>query len=349
MAASVRLEDFLEGIASRRGESGTAIAATVMALADAGRTLADIAGSGLLTGKLAAVRGGTAFEHMQKEVDLQADAIVVDALRTAPVAVVGSEEMDEPLVLAPKAPLAVAIDPLDGSSNVNTNAPIGTIFSILRMPENGAGAFETVFVQRGRDQLAAGFLIYGPHTALVLTLGKGTQIFTLDRVRDVFVLTVQRARVPERTREYAINGSNQRHWDEAIQLYVQDCQHGGDGPRGEDFNMRWTASMVAEAYRIFMRGGVYLYPADARQGYAEGRLRLVYEANPIAFLMEQAGGAAIDGRRSILDIVPRSLHQRVPLIFGSRAEVERIARYCTGPAALGERSPLFGNRSLFRM
>lgn len=349
MEASIGLEDFLEGFAFRRGERSAAVATTIKALAEAGRVMVEITRRGPLAGKLAAARGVTNFGDSRKELDLKADAIIVDALRTAPVAVIGSEEMDEPLVLAPQASLAVAIDPLDGSSNIDVNAPIGTIFSILEMPSAAAGAIDTAFFQRGRDQLAAGFLIYGPHTALVLTLGKGTHIFTFDHVREAFVLCRHRVHVPERTREYAINASNQRHWDESIQLYVQDCQQGCEGPRGEDFNMRWIASMVAEAYRILMRGGVYLYPADARQGYAEGRLRLVYEANPIAFIMEQAGGAAVDGHARILDIVPRSLHQRVPLIFGSRAEVERIARYCAGPAAFGERSPLFRNRTLFRM
>lgn len=347
MAASVRLEDFLEGIALRRGEKGRTIAATIMALAGAGRRLAEVAGTGSFAGKLAAVREVT-NGNTHEEFDLQADSIVVDALRAAPVAVVGSEEMTEALILAPDAPLAVAIDPLDGSSNIRTSAPIGTIFSILQVPPNPADGLKTAFLQCGRDQLAAGFLIYGAHAALVLTVGEGTQIFTLDRVRSVFFLSIACVRVPEETHEYAINGSNQRHWDGATQLYVQDCQQGRDGPRGADFNTRWIASMVAEAYRILMRGGVYLYPADGRQGYLEGRLRLVYEANPIAFLMEQAGGSAIDGYKNILDIVPKSLHQRVPLVFGSRAEVERIARYYAGPAAFAERSPLFGNRSLFR-
>jgi fructose-1,6-bisphosphatase I len=202
------------------------------------------------------------------------------------------------------------------------------------------------FLQSG-PPLAAGFIVYGPQTALVITVGKGAQIFTMDPDSGVFIQTVAHVRIPAQTREYAINGSNFRHWDEATRLYIKDCHSGSKGPRGVDFNTRWVASLVAEAYRIMIRGGIYLYPGDARAGYAKGRLRLVYEANPLAWLIEQAGGAATDGRRRILDIAATSLHERVPFIFGSIDEVERVARYYANPAE-GAQSPLFGQRSLFR-
>ncbi len=246
------------------------------------------------------------------------------------------------------APLAVAMDPLDGSSNIDANVSIGTIFSLLPRATAGNGASEAAVLQAGTNQLAAGMVVYGPQTALVLTLGQGTHIFTLERTTSTFVLTRADVRIPVGTREYAINASNYRHWEEPVRAYIDDCIAGAEGPRGENFNMRWIASLVAEAYRIFARGGIFLYPRDARRGYRSGRLRLVYEANPIAFLVEQADGAASDGERRILGIHPRELHERVPLVFGARDKVERVARYHANPHSIGERSPLFARRGLFR-
>jgi len=270
---------------------------------------------------------------------------MVDALRAAPVAVIGSEELDAPLSAAAAAPIAVAIDPLDGSDNIDTGVPVGTIFAVLPRAGDAAGGL----LQPGTAQIAAGYFMYGSRTLLALTFGSGTQVFTLDPDCGAFVLTSAAVEIPRETREYAINGSNHRHWDEAVRLYVADCQKGASGPHGTDFNTRWNASLVAEATRILTRGGIYLYPADARPNYRQGRLRLTYEANPIAFLVEQAGGGASDGRSRILDLVPAALHQRVPLVFGSRREVERIARYYAAPQDTGETSPLFGRRSLFRV
>ncbi len=318
------------------------VAETVQALAGAAVTIAELIAAGPLAGSMAKVRGYHEDGDSQKELDAVADQLVADALRLAPVAVLGSEEADEPLALSPNGILAVAVDPLDGSSNIDTNISVGTIFSIL--PHNGPNSL----LQPGNRQLAAGFFVYGPQTSLVMTAGEGTQVFVLDRVSRKFVLTHERVVIAAETAEYAINGSNLRHWDGAIRSYVEDCQAGADGPRGKDFNTRWVASMVAEAYRILMRSGVYLYPGDARKGYANGRLRLVYEANPIAFIVEQADGRATDGHRRILEIIPSKLHQRIPLVFGSRAEVERIARYQINSAGLPERSPLFGKRGLLR-
>ncbi|QFR34761.1 class 1 fructose-bisphosphatase [Ancylobacter sp. TS-1] len=318
------------------------VASAVLALAAAGIRISELLAAGPLAGALATVRGHHADGDSQKELDVIADDLVREALAAAPVALLGSEEADEAVTLAPAGTLAVAVDPLDGSSNIDSNMSVGTIFSIL--PFVGADSL----LQPGSAQLAAGFLLYGPQTALVLTVGAGTQVFTLDRATGAFLLSEARAFVVPETAEYAINGSNLRHWDGAIRSYVDDCQAGTEGPRGKDFNTRWVASMVADVYRILVRGGVYLYPGDARGGYAQGRLRLVYEANPIAFLMEQAQGAATDGSRPILDLIPTHLHQRVPLVFGSRAEVERIARYHGGASAMPERSPLFGRRGLLR-
>ncbi|PWR23127.1 class 1 fructose-bisphosphatase [Zavarzinia compransoris] len=340
----ILLEHYLDDYAGKDNQQAAAVAATVLALAGAGRQLAALVALGPLAGAMAALRCGERFGDSQKELDLRSHDLVVEHLAAAPVAIVGSEEADEALVLDAAAPLAVAVDPLDGSSNIETNAPIGTIFSIYPVGE----ALDRALLQPGSAQLAAGLIIYGPQTLLVLTVGRGTSVFVLDPRSGDFALATAAAAVPARTREYAINASNQRHWDGAIKRYIGDCQKGAEGPRGLDFNTRWVASMVADAYRILVRGGIYLYPGDDRAGYREGRLRLVYEANPIAFLMEQAGGAATDGRGRILDIAPRTLHQRVPLVFGSADEVAHVARYHSDAFAGGDDSPLFGDRSLFR-
>jgi fructose-1,6-bisphosphatase I len=263
------------------------------------------------------------------------------------VTILASEEIEEPIALDRGADLAVALDPLDGSSNIDANVAVGTIFSVLPASSNGSDA-TACFLQPGHRQRAAGYVIYGPQCAMVLTVGKGTLVFTLDDKADTLRLTGPNVQIPVTTREYAINASNQRHWSPVVRAYIADCLAGREGPRGEDFNMRWIASLVAECHRILSRGGVFLYPGDARRGYEHGRLRLVYEANPIAWLVEQAGGKATNGADRILDIVPGALHQRTPLVFGSSEEVERVARYKREPQLIGQRSPLFGERGLFR-
>jgi fructose-1,6-bisphosphatase I len=225
---------------------------------------------------------------------------------------------------------------------------VGTIFSLL--PATGAPDTDPAasFLQAGVSMLGAGFFIYGPQLALVLSLGSGTHVFVHSTRLGTFVQAYESRIIPQKTQEFAINAANYRHWDEAVRLYVDDCLEGAEGPREKDFNMRWIASLVAECYRILMRGGVFLYPGDQRRGYSQGRLRLVYEANPIAYLIEQAAGAATDAITRILEIEPESLHQRVPVVFGSAREVARIARYHTEPSAIGERAPLFSRRGLFR-
>jgi fructose-1,6-bisphosphatase I len=338
-----RYLDAWAGGDARRNE----VAATIASIAEATVSIAELVALGPLAGQLAAVVGRNAGGDEQNDLDVRTNEIIFAALRKAPVAVVGSEEEASPVVLDEHAPLGVALDPLDGSSNVATNVSIGTIFSVL--PVATSGTLEATLLQPGTEQLAAGFVLYGPQTALVLSVGAGTQFFTLDRRTSAFRLTRPDLQIAQGNGEFAINASNYRHWDEAIRTYVDDCFAGVEGPRRQDFNMRWIASLVAEAFRILAKGGIYLYPRDARPGYQNGRLRLVYEANPIAMLIEQAGGAATDGVNRILEIVPRELHQRVPLVFGSREKVERAARYHTGGLAIGERSPLFGRRGLFRV
>lgn len=323
-----------------------AVAATMGALATVAIELAELLGQGALAGPLGRFTGKKGDIDEQKEIDLLANNRIVDALRGAPVAAVASEEMDAPLLLAEKAPLLVALDPLDGSSNIDANASIGTIFTVLPALEHNEEP--SAFLQRGVNQLAGGFFLYGPQTVLVSTVGAGTQVFTLDRRSGAFLLTHPKVEIPPRTSEYAINDSNSRHWDDPVRTYVDDCRRGKDGPRGRDFNMRWTGSPVADIYRIISRGGIYLYPGDKRRGFRDGRLRLIYEANPIAWVIEQAGGAASTGRERLLEVTPTSLHQRVPIIAGSRFEVEHAARLHDGRQVRGERSPLFSRRGLLR-
>lgn len=323
-----------------------AIAATVTALAGACMEIALLLGQGALAGPLGRATGKRGEVDEQKEIDVLSNDRIVEALRRAPVAAVASEEMEGPLLLDAKAPLLVALDPLDGSSNIDANASIGTIFTVLPALEHNEDP--SAFLQPGVNQLAGGFFVYGPQTTLVVSVGAGTQIFTLDRTTGTFVLTHSKVEIAPRTSEYAINGSNSRHWDEPVRTYIEDCDRGREGPRGRDFNMRWTGSPVVDIYRILSRGGIYLYPGDRRREFRNGRLRLIYEANPIAWLVEQAGGAASTGRERVLEVRPQSLHQRTPLIAGSRTEVEHVVRLHDGLQIRGERSPLFSRRGLLR-
>jgi len=340
------LDEYLEGWA-KAGDLHRAVASTLKEVAGACREIAALVATGSCVDDLGARKREGVGGDFQTELDLRAQYLLVKALARAPVAAVASEEMETPLPLSPDAPINMALDPLDGSSNIETNASIGTIFSLLPAPAGSSASDPAAFLRPGREQLAAGYAIYGPQTALALTLGNGTDLFTLDPARGQFVRSRANVRVPPQAREFAANASNYRYWDIPVQTWFNECLAGADGPRADNFNMRWTASMVAEAHRILVRGGVYLYPSDARQGYRNGRLRLIYEANPIAFLMEQANGQGSTGRERILDLVPRLLHERVPFVFGARQEVERIERYHLGGSPTAEASPLFGQRGLF--
>jgi fructose-1,6-bisphosphatase I len=251
------------------------------------------------------------------------------------------------MVLNPGAPLAVAIDPLDGSSNIAVGMIVGTIFGIRPVvsdPNDPNASFKTP----GTTQTAAGFTVYGPATTFVVTLGNGTRIFTLDRTDKVFRLTHDALKVVDTANEYAVNSSNGRHWDGPVKAFIEDCLRGEDGPRDRNFNMRWTAALVADAQRVLIRGGIFLYPGDSRKGYEQGRLRLLYETAPIAFVMEQAGASATDGQTRILDVVATRIHERSPLVFGSTDEVSCVAKYYEGRQPAAGRSPLFGQRGLMR-
>ncbi|MEZ5098186.1 MAG: class 1 fructose-bisphosphatase [Nocardioides sp.] len=283
----------------------------------------------------------------QKPLDVQAEEMFLTGLTGSPVAAVCSEETEEAIPVTDGGSLVVVIDPVDGSGNIDINAPVGTIFGILPVAgheDDPAGAA----LQTGRHLLAAGYIVYGPSAVLALSYGEGTDLYALDPAAGTFIRTASGIQIPEESREYAINASNALHWPHGINRYITDLVSGSAGPRGQSFNMRWLAALVAEAYRIFVRGGIYLYPADDRSGYEHGRLRLVYEGNPIAYLCQQAGGLATDGVTEVLDLEPTDLHQRIPLVFGSRAKVERVRRYLTDPQTYPEQSPLFAERGLFR-
>jgi fructose-1,6-bisphosphatase I len=286
-------------------------------------------------GALGGVLGSAGSANVQGEVQKKLDIIANDVLIEANewgghLAAMASEEMDTIHVVPnryPQGEYLLLFDPLDGSSNIDVNVSIGTIFSVLKKADARTAVSESDFLQAGTRQVAAGYCVYGPQTTLVLTVGDGVTMFTLDREQGSFVLTQEHVRIPEDTQEFAINMSNMRHWAAPVHRYVDECLQGKDGPRGKDFNMRWVASMVADVHRILTRGGIFLYPWDKREPGKAGKLRLMYEANPMSWLVEQAGGASSNGSARILDIEPAQLHQRVSVILGSRNEVERAVRY----------------------
>ena len=294
-------------------------------------------GKGALAGLLGehAAAGADAAINVQGEAQKKLDVIANEILLEANewgghLAAMASEEMEGPHAIPhryPKGEYLLLFDPLDGSSNIDVNVSVGTIFSVLKCPEGVTEPSAEAFLQPGSKQVCAGFAVYGPSTVLVLTLGNGVHAFTLDRELGSFVLTQEHIRIPEDTKEFAINMSNMRFWEPPMKRYIDELLAGKSGPRGVDFNMRWVASMVADVFRILTRGGIFMYPRDLKDPGKPGRLRLMYEANPMAMIVEQAGGAASTGVARILDVQPTGLHQRVPVVLGSKREVERVVTY----------------------
>src|SRR5574343_226187 len=286
-------------------------------------------------GALGEVLGSAETENVQGEVQKKLDVIANDVLIEANqwgghLAAMASEEMDSIHVVPdryPQGEFLLLFDPLDGSSNIDVNVSIGTIFSVLRKVTNHRGVSEEDFLQPGKQQAAAGYCVYGPQTTLVLSVGDGVVMFTLDREMGSWVLTADAVKIPEDTKEFAINMSNMRHWAPPVKRYIDECLAGKEGSRGKDFNMRWVASMVADVHRILTRGGIFMYPWDKREPTKPGKLRLMYEANPMAFLVEQAGGASTNGVQRIMEIQPGHLHERVSVMLGSKNEVERVTSY----------------------
>ncbi len=300
-------------------------------------------GKGALGGNLGSAGTENIQGETQKKLDVVSNEILLEANEWGGhLAAIASEEMDHPYAIPnryPKGEYLLVFDPLDGSSNIDVNISVGTIFSVLRCPEGTTEPNHASFFQPGSKQVAAGYAVYGPSTELVLTLGDGVFSFTLDREAGGFKLVRSDIQIPVETKEFAINMSNQRFWEAPVQRYINEMVAGKTGPLGRDYNMRWVASMVADVHRIISRGGIFMYPYDTKDPSKAGKLRLLYEANPMAFIIEQAGGAASTGREPILDIVPHELHQRVPVILGSKQEVERIVRYHREGASLA--SPNF--------
>jgi fructose-1,6-bisphosphatase I len=291
---------------------------------------------------LGTTMGQNADGDQQKALDILADEAFAAEMKNCAIRWYASEEQEKIVGLDPKGTFALAIDPLDGSSNIDVNVSIGTIFSIFIAKPDA----EASFLRPANEQQVAGYFIYGPQTALVVTFGNGVMHFIMDPITRKFTLADRALTIPEDSHEYAINASNYRHWHDPVRAYVDDCLAGTEGPRSKDFNMRWVASLVAETHRILARGGVFLYPGDKRDGYANGRLRMLYECAPIAMLIAQAGGKATDGSDEILNKTASALHARTPFVFGSRQKVERIAAYHDLPD--NEAAALFGARGLFR-
>ncbi|MEO7194374.1 MAG: class 1 fructose-bisphosphatase [Pseudonocardiaceae bacterium] len=307
-------------------------------------------------GALGDVLGAAATTNVQGETQQKLDLVANDLFLRANewgglVAGMVSEELEAPYPIPeryPRGKYLLMFDPLDGSSNIDVNLSVGSIFSILRAANPGSKATEEDFLRPGSEQVCAGYAIYGPSTMIILTVGTGVHGFTLEPQLGEFILTHPAIQIPAAAREFAINASNSRFWEPAVTRYVDECLAGSTGPRGKDFNMRWVASLVAETHRILARGGVFLYPRDTKEPVKRGRLRLLYEANPVAFLIEQAGGLASTGRARVLDIEPEDLHQRIAFIFGAREEVERIERYHRDHNMIDDNVPLYGTRGLFR-
>jgi fructose-1,6-bisphosphatase I len=304
-------------------------------VARACKSISQAVNKGALGGVLGTAGSENVQGEVQKKLDIIANEVLIEANEWGGhLAAMASEEMDDIYAVPNRYPLGeylLLFDPLDGSSNIDVNVSIGTIFSVLKKHNDDPKVVEPVsasdFLQPGKQQVAAGYCVYGPQTTLVLTVGDGVAMFTLDREQGSFVLTQENVQIPPDTKEFAINMSNMRHWDEPVKRYIDECLQGKEGPRGKDFNMRWIASMVADVHRILTRGGIFMYPWDKREPNKPGKLRLMYEANPMSWLIEQAGGAATNGKQRILDIQPTSLHERVSVILGSRNEVERVTSY----------------------
>lgn len=328
---AITLTQFLIEEQRANGEVKPDLRLLIEVVARACKRISIAVGKGALGGVLGDAGTSNVQDEAQKKLDVLSNEILLQANAWGgALAGLASEEMDDPSPIPdeyPKGGYLLLFDPLDGSSNIDVNVSVGTIFSVLRCPEGMSGCDEKAFLQPGTTQVAAGYAVYGPSTMLILTVGNGVHAFTLDREQGSFMLTQRNIMIPVDTKEFAINASNQRHWEPAVQRYVAECLQGKEGPRGKDFNMRWVASMVADVHRIISRGGVFMYPLDAKTKTQGGKLRLMYEANPMSFIVEQAGGAASTGRERIMALQPVKLHQRVPVIMGSKNEVEKVVSY----------------------
>ena len=333
MSSKISLSRYLVEQQRSKGKIPAELRLLLEVVARACKSISHAVNKGALGGVLGSAESENVQGEVQKKLDIIANDVLIEANEWGGhLAAMASEEMDHILPVPnryPQGEYLLLFDPLDGSSNIDVNVSIGTIFSVLKKPEGSQGVSEQDFLQPGKNQVAAGYCVYGPQTTLVLTVGDGVAMFTLDREQGSFVLTQENVSIPADTKEFAINMSNMRHWADPVRRYIDECLQGKEGPRGKDFNMLWIASMVADVHRILTRGGVFMYPWDKREPGKAGKLRLMYEANPMSWLIEQAGGAATNGKERILDIQPDQLHQRVSVMLGSKNEVDRVTRYHT--------------------
>ena len=331
MSSKISLSRYLVEQQRDKGHIPADLRLLLEVVARACKSISHAVNKGALGGVLGSAESENVQGEVQKKLDIIANEVLLEANEWGGhLAAMASEEMDSIYLVPnryPQGEYLLMFDPLDGSSNIDVNVSIGTIFSVLKKADDSQGVTEQDFLQPGKQQVAAGYCVYGPQTTLVLTVGDGVAMFTLDREQGSFVLTQENVQVPADTKEFAINMSNMRHWDEPVRRYIDECLQGKEGPRGKDFNMRWIASMVADVHRILTRGGVFMYPWDKREPHKPGKLRLLYEANPMSWLIEQAGGASTNGKERILDLQPGQLHERVSVILGSKNEVERVTQY----------------------
>jgi fructose-1,6-bisphosphatase I len=334
MATKISLTRYLVEKQRMDGHIPSQLRLLLEVVARACKSISQAVNKGALGGVLGTAGSENVQGEVQKKLDIIANEVLIEANEWGGhLAAMASEEMDSIYVVPnryPQGEYLLLFDPLDGSSNIDINASIGTIFSVLKKPEGHAGVEEKDFLQPGNKQVAAGYCIYGSQTTLVLTVGDGVAMFTLDREQGSFFLTEEDVKIPADTKEFAINMSNMRHWDAPVKRYIDECLQGEEGPLGKDFNMRWVASMVGDVHRILCRGGIFMYPWDKREPEKAGKLRLMYEANPMSWLIEQAGGASTNGKQRILDLQPTKLHERVSVMLGSKNEVERVTSYHSG-------------------
>ena len=328
MSTHIHLEQYLKTAKPKGNSIPAGLQELLLAVAHTCTTLSNEVAQGALIGLLGSAGTGNVQGEVQQKLDVIANDLLIEGVQgCTALAGLASEEMELPMPVQGTGNYLLLFDPLDGSSNIDVNVSIGTIFSVLQKQNPTAALQNSDFLLSGRHQAAAGYVVYGPQTTMALTLGDGVVMFTLDKTIGQFILIKDRVEISPATKEFAINMSNMRHWAQPVRRYVQECLEGATGVRKKDFNMRWIASMVADVHRVLSRGGVFMYPWDQREPNKPGKLRLMYEANPMSFLVEQAGGASTNGKQVIMDIEPQDLHERVSVMLGSKEEVERLQSY----------------------
>ena len=328
MSTHIHLEQYLKTAKPKGNSIPAGLQELLLAVAHTCTTLSNEVAQGALVGLLGSAGTGNVQGEVQQKLDVIANDLLIEGVQgCTALAGLASEEMELPMPVQGTGNYLLLFDPLDGSSNIDVNVSIGTIFSVLQKQNPNAALQNSDFLLSGRHQAAAGYVVYGPQTTMALTLGDGVVMFTLDKTIGQFILIKDRVEISPATKEFAINMSNMRHWAQPVRRYVQECLEGATGVRKKDFNMRWIASMVADVHRVLSRGGVFMYPWDQREPNKPGKLRLMYEANPMSFLVEQAGGASTNGKQVIMDIEPQDLHERVSVMLGSKEEVERLQSY----------------------